>query len=50
MRTEMELEVLERRAVAMMRQYRWLLPAPALVFFRDLAAHLSWTNLQKELK
>lgn len=41
---------LERRAVELMRTYRWLLPAPALVFFRDLAAHLNWTNLKKEIQ
>lgn len=45
-----ESEVLEREAIALIKQYGLFLPAPAKAFFRKLAAHLNWTELQKALK
>lgn len=46
----METTELEREAVALVKQYSWALPAPAKAFFRKLAAHLNWTELQKAIK
>lgn len=41
---------LEREAIALIRQYGLFLPAPAKAFFRKLADHLNWTELQKAIK
>lgn len=41
---------LERRAVALFKQYGLFLPRPVKEFFRDLAAHLNWQDLMKGIK
>ena len=38
---------LERKAVALYRQYGYFLPGPAKEFFRELAIHLQWQHLKK---
>lgn len=40
---------LEKQAVAMIRQYKFLLPAAAKTLFKDLAEFMGWENLKKEL-
>lgn len=45
-----ESDTLEREAIALIKQYGLFLPAPAKAFFRKLAAHLQWTNLERALK
>lgn len=47
-RQEKSLE-LEAEAVAMVKKYGFLLPAPAKDFFRKLAIFLNWQQLMKEL-
>jgi hypothetical protein len=42
-------EDLERKAVALVKQYGFYLPKPAKVFFRELADFLKWDQLKKEL-
>lgn len=44
-----ESEALEREAVALVNQYKWVLPAPAKEFFKKLARHLKWEKLEKAL-
>lgn len=46
----MSSAALELEAIALVKKYGLLLPGPAKEFFRKLAAHLSWTDLQKALK
>lgn len=41
-----ESEQLEREAIALVKQYAWVLPAPAKAFFKRLAKHLNWANLE----
>lgn len=41
---------LEREAVALYRQYGFLLSGPAKAFFRKLAIHLQWHELMKVAK
>ena len=41
---------LERRAVALFKQYGLFLPRPVKEFFHDLAAHLNWQDLMKGIK
>jgi hypothetical protein len=41
---------LQHDAVVMVKKYGLLLPAPARAFFRKLAAHLQWTDLEQALK
>lgn len=45
-----EDEILQRQAVALIKQYGLLLPAPAKAFFRKLAVHLQWIDLQRAIK
>lgn len=40
---------LEAKACALMRQYGFFLPGPAKAFFRELAKHLNWKNLEGAL-
>jgi hypothetical protein len=42
-------EELERKALALWRQYKFLLPASAKEFFKQLADFLKWESLKKEL-
>lgn len=44
-----ESEELESQAVALIKQYGLFLPAPAKAFFKRLAVHLKWSNLEKIL-
>jgi hypothetical protein len=46
-----ESEELERQAVALVKQYgTFLMMAPPVkAFFKRLAAHLNWKNLEKTL-
>lgn len=44
-----ESEKLEREAVALIKQYGFFLPAPAKAFFKRLAVHLKWSDLEKTL-
>jgi hypothetical protein len=41
-----ESDQLEREAIALVKQYSWVLPAPAKAFFKRLAKHLNWANLE----
>ena len=41
---------LERRAVALVKQYGIYMPRPVKDFFRELAAHLNWQDLLKGIK
>jgi len=41
---------LERRAVALVKQYGNYMPRPVKDFFRELAAHLNWQDLLKGIK
>ena len=41
---------LQLEAVALIKQYGFLLPAPAKAFFRKLAVFLKWHDLTKALK
>jgi hypothetical protein len=43
------MDELEREAVTLVNQYKWVLPAPAKAFFKKLAQHLNWKNLEKAL-
>jgi len=43
-------QALEREAVALYRQYGYFLPGPAKDFFRKLAIHLKWQELEKVTK
>jgi hypothetical protein len=43
-------EDLQRQAVALIKQYGLFLPGPAKTFFRKLAVHLQWIDLQKAMK
>lgn len=43
-------QALEREAVALYRQYGFILPGPAKAFFRKLATHLQWQELMKVTK
>jgi len=43
------MDELEREAVTLVNQYKWALPAPAKAFFKKLALHLNWKNLEKAL-
>jgi hypothetical protein len=43
-----ESDDLQRQAMALVREYWWAL-APAKGFFRKLAKHLNWTDLEKIL-
>lgn len=47
---ESESKALQREAVAMYRQYGYFLPGPAKEFFRKLAIHLHWHDLEKVTK
>lgn len=47
---ETESKSLQREAVAMYRQYGYFLPGPAKEFFRKLAIHLHWHDLEKVTK
>jgi hypothetical protein len=40
---------LEREAVTLVNQYKWVLPAPAKAFFKKLAQHLNWKTLEGTL-
>ena len=40
---------LEREALALVRQYRFLLPKAVKEFMRRLAVHLGWEKLKGEL-
>ncbi len=42
-------EELEREAVALIKQYGFFLPKPAKEFFKRLAIHLKWNQLEKAL-
>jgi len=44
-----ESQELEREAVALIRQYGLFLPKPAKAFFKRLAVHLKWNQLEKSL-
>ena len=44
-----EAEELEREAVALIKQYGFLLPKPAKAFFKRLAVHLKWNQLEQAL-
>lgn len=46
----MDSQELERQAVALVKQYGWVLPAPAKDFFRKLAEFLQWNELKGILK
>ena len=46
----MKSEELERQAVALVKQYGWVLPPPVRKFFRELADHLQWETLKGTLK
>lgn len=41
---------LERRAVALFKQYGLFLPRPVKEFFSELADHLNWQDLKKGIK
>lgn len=41
---------LEREAIALWNQYGFFLPAPVKAFFRKLAVHNGWTELEKKIK
>ena len=43
-------QALEREAVALYRQYGFILPPPAKAFFRKLAIFLQWQDLMKVTK
>lgn len=40
---------LQRKAVALIKQYGFFLPKPAKAFFGELADFLNWHDLKKEL-
>jgi len=40
------MDELEREAVTLVNQYKWVLPAPAKAFFKKLAQHLNWKKLE----
>jgi hypothetical protein len=40
---------LERKAIALIKQYGFFLPKPAKAFFGELADFLQWNDLKKEL-
>jgi hypothetical protein len=40
---------LERKALALVRQYKFLLPKPVKEFMRELAEHLGWDQLKGAL-
>jgi len=42
-------ESLEREAIALVKQYGWVLPKPAKEFFKRLAVHLGWETLKGNL-
>lgn len=47
---ESESKAMQREAVALYRQYGFFLPGPAKDFFRKLAIHLKWHDLEKVTK
>ena len=44
-----EDQKLEGEAVALIKQYGFFLPKPAKEFFKRLAIHLKWNQLEKAL-
>jgi hypothetical protein len=49
MKFDAEHEELERQAVALITTYGAFLPKPVKAFFKRLAVHLQWKNLEKKL-
>lgn len=41
---------LEAKAISIYRQYKFFLPSPVKIFFRELADFIKWENLKKELQ
>jgi hypothetical protein len=42
-------EELQAEAIALVRQYGWILPQPVRAFLTKLADFLNWQDLKKEL-
>lgn len=40
---------LERRAVALVKQYGLFMPAPVKAFLREMAEHLNWNDLKGKI-
>ncbi|HYD63316.1 MAG TPA: hypothetical protein VEC35_23370 [Noviherbaspirillum sp.] len=45
-----ESKELEREAIALLKQYGFLLPAAVRGFMRRLAVHLKWDELQRVMR